>query len=263
MNNEEFIKELIRKFMDLNLKDYPDFYKYKKILGKALWVLWIVKEALDIRMLTSERIAEIILQVMEESIEPRQITNSLNPAKGKVHIHKKDSGSYYEIMKKGKDYLKSQIKEGMINLLYFEPNKEFTGKRELSEKILQNLEGELRIVDPYCGIRTLDILSNISNDVVKFLTKRENLNKDKKRFLRELRDFNSEHPNFEFRDYTNRDIHDRYIISRDNLVLLGHSIKDLGGKESFAVILSKEENVDVYDAMITNFNRRWKSSSKL
>lgn len=134
----------------------------------------------------------------------------------------------------------------------------------MSKSILDILKGEIRIVDPYSGERTLDILNNVKNRVVKFLTKIENLRgKERNRFLRELQDFKSENPNMEFRNYPYRDIHDRYIISFDLLVILGHSIKDLGRKESFALVLNKDTNKDILEALIENFNRRWKQSNTL
>ena len=45
----------------------------------------------------------------------------------------------------------------------------------LKNKIFDSLEGELKIVDPYCGERTLDILESIKGRPVKFLTRIENL----------------------------------------------------------------------------------------
>jgi hypothetical protein len=167
-------------------------------------------------------------------------------------------------MKPGKDHLISHIKEGSIEVFYFESDKRYTSKRILSKNILHNLKGELRIVDPYCGERTLDILGNVKNRVVKFITRVENLReKDKKRFLREIKDFKSEHSEIEFKNYPHKDIHDRYIISSELLVILGHSIKDLGAKESFAIILNKDTNKNIVEALIENFNRRWKQSSIL
>ena len=56
---------------------------------------------------------------------------------------------------------------------------------------------------------------------------------------------------------------DRYIISSDSLVILGHSIKDIGSKESFAVTLSSHTNKNIVEALTENFNRRWKKASPL
>ena len=110
----------------------------------------------------------------------------------------------------------------------------------------------------------MDILKDLKNLKVQFLTRIDNLKSNKKsRFLRDLKDLKSENPNIEFRDYPNTDIHDRYIISTESLVILGHSIKDLGKKESFAIIFDKNKNEIIFQALIENFNRRWKQSKVL
>ena len=256
--------EISKKFAEINTSDFPDFYDYKNPLKRSLWILWVTKDKLKIKKLTAEQIASIIRNVKEISINAKSITKSFNKAGDKIYIYKEGEEVYFEIMKPGKDHLISHIKEGSIEIFYFESDKRYTSKRILSKNILHNLKGELRIVDPYCGERTLDILDNVKNRVVKFITRVENLrDKDKTRFLRELKDFKSEHSEIEFKNYPHKDIHDRYIISSELLVILGHSIKDLGAKESFAIILNKDTNKNIVEALIENFNRRWKQSSIL
>lgn len=256
--------EISKKFAEINTSDFPDFYDYKNPLKRSLWILWVTKDKLKIKKLTAEQIASIIRNVKEISIDAKSITKSFNKAGDKIYTYKESEEVYFEIMKPGKDHLISHIKEGSIEIFYFESDKRYTSKRILSKNILHNLKGELRIIDPYCGERTLDILSNVKNRVVKFLTRVENLReKDKNRFLRELKDFKSEHLEIEFKNYPDKDIHDRYIISSELLVILGHSIKDLGAKESFAIILNKDTNKNIVEALIENFNRRWKQSDLL
>lgn len=256
--------EISKKFAGIDTSDFPDFYDYKKPLKRSLWILWVTKEKLETKKLTAEQIASIIRDVKEISINAKSITQSFNKAGNKIYTYKENEEVYFEIMKPGKDHLISHIKEGSIEVFYFESDKRYTSKRILSKNILHNLKGELRIVDPYCGERTLDILGNVKNRVVKFITRVENLReKDKKRFLRELKDFKSEHSEIEFKNYPHKDIHDRYIISSELLVILGHSIKDLGAKESFAIVLNKDTNKNIVETLIENFNKRWKQSSIL
>ena len=87
--------------------------------------------------------------------------------------------------------------------------------------------------------------------------------KARERFLRELKDFKSENPDMEFRDYPSADLHDRDIISLSSLVILGHSIKDLGGKESFAIVLSEKISGSLIEALSESFDRRWQQSTPL
>lgn len=256
--------EVPKRFVEVDTSDFPDFYRYEKPLERGLWILWVAKDRLQIKRLTAEQIASVIRDVKEVSIEARSVTKSFNRAGDKIYTHHENGEVYFEIMKPGKDYLISEMKESSMQVVYFEPGKRYTSKRLLSKNILDSLKGELRIVDPYCSERTLDTLKDIKNEHVKFLTRVDNLReKEREGFLRELQDFKSEKLNIEFRNYLNRDIHDRYIISSDSLVLLGHSIKDLGSKESFAVILNKDASKNIVEAITENFDRRWKQSNTL
>lgn len=256
--------EILRRFAEIDTSGFPDFYSYEKPLERGLWILLVAKEKLPIKRLTAEQIAFIIRDIEEVSVDAKSITNSFNRAGDKIHVYHESGQAYFEMMKSGKDYLISQAKEGSIQVVYFEAGKRYTSKRLLSKNILASLKGELRIVDPYSSERTLDILRDIRNEHVKFLTKVDNLrDKEKERFLRELQDFKSEKPNIEFRNCVNTEIHDRYIISSDSLVVLGHSIKDLGGKESFAITLNRDASKNIVEAVIENFDRRWKQSNTL
>lgn len=249
----------LKRFLEVDCSDFPDFYNFKKPLEQGLWILYVAKDKCGIQKLSVKQITSIIRNVKEISIDEKSITNSFNRAKNKIHKYYENGQVFYEIMKPGKDHLFAQIHEGSIQLFYFEPGRRYTSKRILSIKILDELDGELRIVDPYCNERTLDVLKDTNNVSVRFMTKIENLNK-KDRFLRELKDFKLEKQNIEFRSYPHKDIHDRYILSSNYLVILGYSIKDLGNKESFAIMLKKDTNKNIFDAMVENFNRRWKQS---
>jgi hypothetical protein len=254
---------IVEQFRELDVSDYPNFYNYKTPLERSLWILWVAKEKLGVRKLDVEQIASIALEALETSISSESITQAFRRAGDKVHVHYEKRTRLYEIMKSGKDFLLSQEK-GSMQLYYFEHDKPFTSKRVLSKNILENLRGELEIVDPYCNERTLDILKEIKNRKIKFLTRLDNLNENKKTsFLREINEFKREYKNVEFRNYPYTDIHDRYIISSDFLVLLGHSIKDLGSKESFAVLLSKTMFKNITEALVENFNRRWRESTDI
>jgi len=254
--------ELVKKFSKIEDNDFPNFYKYDKPLERSLWILWLAKEKLGIRKLTSEQIASIIRDVKEISIDAQSINNAFTRAGDKVHIyHESDETVCFEIMKPGKDYLMALIKSGSLELFYFEPGKKYESKKTMSNHILDNMHGEIKIVDPFCGERTLDILKYGADRSIKVLTRLANLReKDKNSFLREVQDFKSEYSNIEIRDYPNNDIHDRYMLSSDSLVILGHSIKDLGNKESFAIVLTRETSKNIIESLEEIFNRRWKQA---
>ncbi len=253
--------EVVRQFRAVDTSDFPDFRSYRRILEMGLWVLLVAKEKLEMRKLTAVQVASIIRDVEEVSIEATTIAQSFKRAGRKIHVYLEGGEVLYEIMREGKEHLLSLIKEGTVEVFYFEPGEKYSSKRLLTTKILSSLDGELRIVDPYCSERTLDCLREIKGGPVKFLTKLPQ--KARERFLRELQDFKSEYPAMELRDYPNTDLHDRYIISPSSLVILGHSIKDLGGKESFAIVLNRDTSRNVVEALSESFDRRWKQSNLL
>ena len=251
---------LVEKFSKANTAEFPDFYSYKTPLEQGLWILLATKEKLKIQRLTAEEIAVLIRDVQEISIDARTLTNAFNRAGNKVHVYGK---KFFTLMKPGREFLYAQIEKGSLKLLYFEPGKRYTCKKTVSLKILDGLKGVLKIVDPYPGGRTLDVLSRAKNKI-KFLTRIDNLSKaDKARFLRELTDYKAEYANIECRSHAGTDMHDRYIISSKCLVILGHSIKDLGGKESFALSLDAQINKNIVEALTENFDRRWRGASIL
>ena len=54
----------LRTFSEVENNEFPDFYKYSKPLEMGLWVLWVAKEKLNIRKMTSEQIALIIIIII-------------------------------------------------------------------------------------------------------------------------------------------------------------------------------------------------------
>ena len=258
------MEDIINQLKALDFSEFVDFSNLNKISDKSLWILWVCKEKLGLKKLNASQISYIFKEVKELSIDKRKITNAFNRLGDKIYTYRDNDILSYEIMQPGKDYLMSVSKQDSINLLYFEPEKKFSSKRQLAKNILSKLKGVLKFVDPYIDIRTLDILKDLKNSDIKVLSKLSNLKEPKKsRFLRELTDFVKEKKNFQFRDYSSKDLHDRYIISQDSIILIGHSIKDLGGKESFAVVMDKATTIDIYEILNSNFDDRWNHSNSI
>ena len=185
----------------------------------------IAKNELKIKMMSAHQIALVIRDVLEISIYEQSVYNSFNPIlkTGLIHRYEIDGIKYYEIMKPGKEYIISLSKDELLNILYFKPGERFTSKRLLSSRILDECIGDICIVDPYFGTRTLDIIKGLNQDV-RFITKLSNeRNQNTQRTItREINDFINEFPNYQFKSYNGTDIHDRYIISDNLLILSGN-----------------------------------------
>ena len=256
---------ILRRFARADVSDLPPFDDCQTIIQQTLWVLWVGKDKLNQGRMSTEQVSSILREVKEVSIRPASITQALNRAGDKIHCYRDGGQIFYEIMKSGKDYLMSRKPQGTLEVFYFEPGQPYSSKRILVTGILESLTGELRIVDPYCGERTLDAIKNVKARPIKFLTRLGNISNAnvKSRFLRELQDFKLENTDIEFGDYLNTDLHDRYIISSHRVVLIGHSIKDLGAKESFAIVFNQTSFRNIYEALSENFDRRWNQSAIL
>ena len=120
------------------------------------------------------------------------------------------------------------------------------------------------VFNPYLSARTLDVLSNYSGKEINILTSIDNLRpQDKSQFIREYKDFKKENSKIEIKDYSSSELHDRYILSKNFLIILGHGIKDLGNRDSFAIVLDKKVSTNIIESLTEVFDRRWKQSTSL
>ncbi len=121
------------------------------------------------------------------------------------------------------------------------------------------LESVIRIM----GLDTLDALDYIPvKSNVKFLSSQTSESTVKLNGA--ISDFKREHPNSEFRLFPDpKTLHDRYILSGDSLLLLGHGIKDIGNEKSFIIGISADYAEDVIKGIKEAFDERWKRSSPI
>jgi len=240
----------------------PDIHSVQRPLHKVLWTLAAAKEAgyktpltvLDIRNL---------LETFEVALTPTQISDALSRAGDK--IIKKDLGSSrgYLIALPGRAVLEKLTAVDGVDVFYVEPGKRWSARRKV-EQLAGSLDGQLLINDRYYGERTIYALEVFSErkENVRFITAQTSESKSKLSIL--FRDLMNEKTNLEVRLFPReRELHDRYILSDNALVLLGHGIKDLGGSESFVVVLDSRVVQDVISMVRASFESRWNSSAPI
>jgi hypothetical protein len=137
---------------------------------------------------------------------------------------------------------------------------DFTSKKLLND-IFSDLKGDILICDPFFGTRTLDILSLIGKEYnIKFLTQQIETKKIPiQTFSREYDDFRKEFKHSEFRICKKYELHDRIIIDNKKAWHIGHSLKDIGGKDT----IINPIGVDLREAAILQFNNRWDMSQPI
>ena len=129
------------------------------------------------------------------------------------------------------------------------------------------LKGDLCIVDPFYGNGTFYVLEKFGKKrKIRFLTcnlgnqEQSNLSN----FKINLGRFKKEFKNIEMKKYDKfYELHDRYIIADNALVIIGHGIKDLADKESFVIFLPEEIVANFLPVVKKTFEERWKKSNNL
>ncbi len=130
-------------------------------------------------------------------------------------------------------------------------------------KLLQPLMGEVRICDPYYGTGSLLRLDELAKaKAIRFLTQKAD-SREQTLLPKAIQEFVRERPQFEFRRHGPNDLHDRFIITDDCLILLGHGLKDIGNKDSFVVKLDRGLAADVIDNVRASFDARWLAATPL
>ena len=150
------------------------------------------------------------------------------------------------------------ISAGPIEFVYVSGGRPYSDRRTI-EDILGQATGEVHICETYLGSNTLDLLRSIPATCTVYVLVGKNTVVSNT-LSREVNTFKKEYPSFEFRHHTQQDLHDRYIVDDRGLVILGHGLKDIGKKESFAIFLEKSLNSDIIRDILRAFFDRWKSA---
>ncbi|MFA4998595.1 MAG: hypothetical protein WC514_01095 [Candidatus Paceibacterota bacterium] len=162
--------------------------------------------------------------------------------------------------------LSSQTAAGS-RTLFLTGNNAWTDSNKDLPSLIQMLDGDLCIVDPFYGNGTFFTLEKFGKKrKIRFLSAQ--LGREEQRnvtsFEIGLKKFKNEFKNIKLKRYDNFwELHDRYIIAENALVIIGYGIKDFANKESFVVFLPKKE-VLVFLATLKNiFEKRWKKSNDI
>jgi hypothetical protein len=159
------------------------------------------------------------------------------------------------------DVTQGTIPKGLL-VVYLTAGKPHTAQEELGT-VIGTLRGQIRICDPYYGTGTLARLTLLKEcQRVLFLTRTPD-SKEQSFLSRSLTEFKTEYLNVEFRRYRQNDLHDRFIITDDEMIFLGHGLKDIGGKDSFIVRIPVDLAKDTLDSVRASFDRKWDDAEAL
>jgi hypothetical protein len=140
--------------------------------------------------------------------------------------------------------------------MYFEAGTPRTAHRALGQ-VFEKLSGEILICDPYYGMGSLlrlDLLTHCAG--IKFLTRQQG-GGEPLTVQRAFEEWKRQYPIVDFRRYAGNDLHDRFVLADDQLILIGHGLKDLGNKDSFIICVDRDLAADLLTSVRTSFDSKW------
>jgi len=260
------LAKILPKIRNADLSDYPDISLYQKPMEAGLWALWILEEKFDLydQHFTDEEISTVLLK-RGIPFDPKEITKGFTRAGKNVHKITNVIGKpAYMITRWGKEHLGELKGPGEIQVIFVDGKAPRSDYRQFSE-LAKHTKGEVKIVDKFYSRDSLNAIEEFGHArKVRYLSAKLAANEDLAKFKRELQRFKKEYPNKEIRVYPKEhELHDRYAITNDFLILLGRGLQDIGGKESFVIAMKDIVVKDIKATLDTKFEERWKKSSNL
>jgi len=249
-------KSLLETFSSLDQGLKRSLAREDAPLLLALATLEIAATEAKVDWLSAEHIVAC-LEAAGVAVRKTSVSKALARAGGRVSTSKNNAGeTQYKIMTKGKLEVEDLLGGELMSVVRIEGGYPRTARVTLGE-MLSGLSGSVKICDPYYGARTLDSLDHVPKACsVRFLTGKTNESITK--IHRAMRDFIKERPRTEFRLARKpNELHDRYVVTGDTLLILGHGLKDIGGKESFIIRLGRDFVPDLIDELNNAFDARW------
>jgi len=237
----------------------------KNTLALGLWCLYVSKHSFEVDYLTYEDIENILREYLDIPITTAKLKKSFAPASGSKIIQGK-GGVGCKISTAGEDYLKGLRKDGLLNVVYVDPNRPREAKQNLEGLVKSISKDELFICDPFYGSNTLDVLEAFvkHHKKINFLTAKPGGSEKPATLAAAVGAFKKQYGSkVELKLASAGDFHDRYIIAKDCFLIIGHGIKDLGGKESLIVVVKDQVGKDIRKTLLANFHTRWASAVAL
>jgi hypothetical protein len=253
---------LLEAFQALDARAKHALAEISSPLLLSFAALDIAAETVGAERLTAEHIVAC-LEAAGVAIKRNSVSRALARAGNRVSTSVGASGEVgYRLMTRGRREVEPYLKNSALAVVRIEGGRPHTARHHLAD-LFAGLTGVVRICDPYFGLRTLETIDHIPTTVpIWFLTSKTHESMPKTRGA--FHDFAKERKNVEFRVLAPpHDLHDRYVLTEDTLLLVGHGLKDIGGKESFVIRLDKTMVPDLLQSLSQSFDTKWASATPL
>ena len=253
------------KSLSVSKTDLPSVHEFTgNPMEAGLWCLYVSKHDIGADYLTYEDMENILREFLDIPINADQLKKAFARAGKKVI--RNNHGDGYKISSPGEEYLRGLKKDEPLNVVYINPDKPRTAKKNLESLIKSVPKDTLLICDPYYGLKTLEVLEVFAkyHKSIKFLTARVGGGEKAATLARAIGEFKKEYgKKIEMKLVSGNDLHDRYIIAADRFFIVGHGIKDLGNKESLIVVVEDRYGKDIRKTISSVFAKRWTSANPL
>jgi len=243
--------DLSDQFRKVDVGEYPDVHRLTDDFDVALWVMLVGLEKLGLSAMTGPEIADVATHVYLRPLTRQRICSLLASTNGEVIRKARSSPARYTLMRAGMDRIRAQG----VSVIVVDPAAALTAQMQL-EQILNVVDGDVLLCDPYVDDKTLLVLTSIPKaSGIKLLT----LNvQDAAKFRQRLTAYSKEYGNLEVRVSAVADLHDRYLIDTKKMWLVGQSLNGIGKKQSFMVTVGP----DVRALTEQGFMKRWNQSPR-
>lgn len=238
----------------------PDVANCDTPLLRVLWALKAAKlSSGQPEFIAADDISHLLLRG-DVHLPSLSVKRALARAGDMVARRGNGSSTEFRIVGEGERFLQQNAgREGPLTF-YVTGRAPWSDRRFVVKAAMKKATGEVRILDKYFGMESLDFLQGFqTNRRIRFLTSHPSRNVAM--LQREITRFKKEFPNSEFKAYPSpHELHDRYVLFDKEVWFVGHGIKDIGGKESFVVILQDPFGKDIRQTLLGSFQHRWATS---
>ncbi len=196
--------------------------------------------------LTAAEISKRLREVWGLSCHWRTISTELDKDKTLVARRKRNHRWQYFILEKGKEIVGRT--ENLVTLI--DPKNAVQHTSTLHDH-LETLEGRIHICDPYLDSSTLEHLDSCSKDT-EILLLTHNI-QDTGRLRQLILAYPATGKRIEVKKTQKATLHDRYIIDKKNMFVLGTSLNGYGKKECFVIKVGQ----DIRKLTLDSFKGHW------
>jgi len=241
----------------------------------ALRVCKLIKEGEFDTVLPSQKLADLLNEGLGKKIKANNLTALMPPLlrediiKFKIVGRGRNKKKYWFPAWIDKKKVENELFSGYQEnkTLFLTGNDAWTDSNKNFPNIINMLDGDLCIVDQFYGNGTFYLLEKFGKErKIRFLSGRLGNEEQKKisNFEINLKKFKREFKNIKMKRYDKfYELHDRYIIADNALVVVGYGIKDFANKESFVVFLPKMAVSKFLPILKGTFEKRWKKSNDI